>query len=314
MESLRLRLTLPLSLVALTFGCAHARPASPGANALFRDAVRVAELRTEGGWVVDRVEAEQALPSLLNSYCRAPLAARTEASQFVDAQITEQGGPVEAAWRARGKDLGAVDGLLLLTRTRFLLGEADKHAAQDCPFYLEPKESYRGVHTDAERYIVYAEAGARGVVSNLGSRFSFGAMTVVRVFGGYGLSNDRTLLIGLEGAASAQLSRGSDTLIDNKPRLLTTFALPVILRNFATTRFFDIELSPTVIYTEVDGGLGPGLRVAAAYGAQTLRLRGFMPMFAGFVSAEANRRPDGTLLYLFSLGGRGGIDWAPFDD
>ncbi len=307
---------LVASLAALIFtsACTHLGPQSPTANGLYRDAIRIAELRTESGWLIDRIETDQAMPSLLASYCRAPIEARSASAKFLDDRIVAEGGPVEAAWRARGKDLGEVDELLLLTRTRHLLQVAEETAAADCPFYLEPSEQFRGVHTDAARVIVYVEGGARAVVSNLGGRFSFGGLTVVRVFGGYGLSNDRTLLIGLEGAASAQLSKGDDTLISSEPKVLTTAALPFIIRNFSTTRFWDLEIAPTLIFTEVDNGIGPGLRVAGAFGAATLRLRGFMPMFAAFASVEANRRPDGNFLYLVSVGGRGGLDWDVLGD
>lgn len=292
-------------------GCVHEHPAGVGADSVYRDTVRVAKLRTEAGWSIDEKEALDSIPPVMESVCRATPAARAEALSWLDHRIEELGGDPREVWLANDKKLSKVEDLLLATRTRTLLANA-LSLAPHCPFYLEPREDFRGVHTDNRQFVLYAEGGGRFVVSNLGSRLSVGGVTGARIFAGYGVNHDLTLLAGIEGSASAQFDRGDKTIINNQPRVVTSFGLPIIIRNTGLATVLDVEVAPTLVYTEVDAAFAPGLRLGLGYGAATTRVRGFMPLFSGFVSVEASVRPDGSKLFLVSAGGRGGIDWAPF--
>jgi hypothetical protein len=312
MDPRRLLLTGLAAATALAgSGCVHEHPAGIGADSVYRDTVRVAKLRTEAGWSIDEKEAQDSIPAVMESVCRATPEARSEALAWLDQRIEALGGDPRAVWLAEGKKLGKVEDLLLATRTRTLLANA-LTLAPHCPFYLEPREDFRGVHTDNRQFVLYAEGGGRFVVSNLGSRLSVGGVTGARIFAGYGVNHDLTLLLGVEGSASAQFDRGDKTIINNQPRVVTSFGLPIIVRNTGLATILDVEVAPTLVYTEVDDGFAPGLRLGLGYGAATTRVRGFMPLFSGFLSVEASVRPDGTKLFLVSAGGRGGIDWTPF--
>jgi hypothetical protein len=130
-------------------------------------------------------------------------------------EISARGGPVAEAWRKNGKDLGAVSELMLLSRTRALLEEAQRRAAAGkCPFWIEPEEDFKGRQSFRHRFLVAGEGGGRFSVGieNTGTAHAvigLGAGGAGRILGGYGVSDDFTLLVGGEVALGGWFPGGS---------------------------------------------------------------------------------------------------------
>ena len=118
-------------------------PKDPTERALFRDLERQVTVAATTGWGADRIEVDKLLGGALDSVCRVDVLGRRGLHAWLDAEISRKGGPVDQAWRARGKKLSRVDDLLVLHRVRLLLEEADASSV-DCPFWLEPENPFRG--------------------------------------------------------------------------------------------------------------------------------------------------------------------------
>ena len=133
-------------LAALALAACGPRPAprDPTARTLFRDLERQVTVAATTGWGADRLEIEGMIESTLDSVCRVDPLARRSLAGWLEAEIARLGGPVEKAWRERGKDLSRVGDLLVLTRVKLLLARAEELAG-DCPFWLEPEHPYRGL-------------------------------------------------------------------------------------------------------------------------------------------------------------------------
>jgi len=138
-----------VAIVAATLtlaACAHSLPPEPSERALVRDMVHIVQARDQVGWALDDLEVQAALPDAMASACRVQPATRTTALEWLDGHVEELGGPVEQAWRDRGKKLSAVSDLWLYDRTRLLLRTADRWAHDGkCPFWLEPEREFTGL-------------------------------------------------------------------------------------------------------------------------------------------------------------------------
>jgi hypothetical protein len=150
-----------LLLAALTAGaCARRLPPDRSAAALYRDLERLVTVAETTGWDIDRKEVEGLESEALDSLCRVDPLARRNLREWLDAETAAAGGPVEAAWRAAvaaGRDRD----ILRLHRIGLVLDDAERIAAVDCPFWLEPGP-FRGSRSPTP--LAAASSGGRVVV------------------------------------------------------------------------------------------------------------------------------------------------------
>src|SRR5262245_32376674 len=86
--------------------------------ALLHDLEKMVEGQEAMDWKIDRYEIESIMPDALESVCATPSATRVALLARLGRRIDALGGPVDAAFRRRGKKLGEVSELLFVTRVR----------------------------------------------------------------------------------------------------------------------------------------------------------------------------------------------------
>ncbi|HEX5063952.1 MAG TPA: hypothetical protein VFV99_31450, partial [Kofleriaceae bacterium] len=132
------------AIVVLLAACSRPpAPKDPTERALYRDLERQVTVKAATGWGIDKLTIDSMLDSALDSVCRVDVLGRRGLRAWLDNEIARLGGPVEDAWRKRGKKLSKVDDLLVLTRVHLLLDRADE-LSLDCPFWLEPQNPFHG--------------------------------------------------------------------------------------------------------------------------------------------------------------------------
>ncbi len=330
------RWTAPSALVAalralpLTFAvaCAMSLPEPLPQRALVRDAARVVDVRSSVGWLVDEAELQAALPHTMQAVCQVRPVDRAAALAWLDGQIAANGGDVVAVWRAKGKKLGAVEDLLLLTRTRLLLGRGDEWARLGrCPFWLEPAPAFAGVHTQGGRFILTLEGGGRVLQEFALGRVRYGGGGAGRLLVGYGISEAWALSAGLEFGGSARFTNLQLGEQREFPDLVGLAAAPVLLRwQLGLTVHAELESGPIayIDYARADAETGRvslqydlGWRVGVALGGTYLRLeQGAIPKFSVGVTVDRVPAVDGKpALTQVGVGVRTGIDlsrWTRF--
>lgn len=290
-----------LGLVALV-GCATARPAGAPEAALYGDLQRIVGIAETTGWDIDRLEIEGALGDALQSVCRVPEANRQALLAWVDGRIAARGGPVDAAWRRRGRRLSRVEGLLTLTRIRMVLAAAMDAAPRDCPFWIEPSVRFRGRQIVDDRWQLELAGGGKGILT--------GTETSDVTFGGAGrVSLYRHVGHRWGFGLAAELGGGADFTRDDqggRSGLVFAFDLvaPAIVRWRSVNSFFELEAGPLGHFTENETDLVPGLHVGATIGGQALRQRWFLPGAAFAISYERTFPDAGEPLHVVKLGFR----------
>ena len=306
--SLRASTLLPVAAVACGLGgCArHPAPVDPSERALFRDLDRIVTVADTTGWGSDRVRVDALLDTALDSVCRVDVLARRALMTWLDAEINRLGGPVEVAWRARGKDLGAVADLLRLTRVRLVLARAQE-ASADCPFWLEPDPPFIGRQISEHRWqLTFGGGGKASVLLQGGNHdLSFGVggrLLVGRMFdGGDGIYT------GAEVDATASFPKDA-TGMRTALQLGGDLVAPIVFRHTLTNAYFEFEAGWLGHATEQDwGAIDSGVHVGAAIGARALRARIVFPG-AAFAIAWERSFLTGPDLTVIKVGLRAAFD------
>ncbi len=297
----------PALVSVLVAGCGQRpRPVEPSERALFQDLERHATVAAATGWRVDRLEVEKAMDSVLDSTCRVDTLDRRSLMAWLDARIRDLGGPVEVAWRKRGKDLAAVDDLLVLTRIKLLLARAEE-LALDCPFWLEPEHPFRGRQISQRRWQISLGGGGKGIAVLEGDRQDFSAGGAGRLLVGRTFADGDGLYIGAEVGASASFPKddeGQRTSLQLGLDLVT----PVVYRWTLTNTYVEAEVGWLGRSTEVDwSDFDHGAHVGVALGARALRTRFVFPGAALGVSWERTF-VDGADRTTLKLGARVAFD------
>ena len=270
--------SLALAAVLVQLGaCARTLPAQPSQAALFRDLQRLVAVSSAAGWKIDRLEIAGLLPDALMSVCRVAPDERRALEQWLDDRITALGGPVDVAYRSRGRKLSKVKKLLELTRIRDTLRMAQTSANDDCPFWLEPKEKFAGRQISDDRWQISVGGGGRGnLVQQAGERdLQFGGAG--RVLLGRGLGSRVSLYSGLEIAGSASVPRGAG---GDRTNLIIggQLVVPAVLRYRLVNAYFEFEGGYLAHATEEDWGrVSHGMHLGVAFGGRAARVRWFFP-------------------------------------
>lgn len=290
--------TLALAvLVGAAAGACSARlaPRDPTTNVLYRDLERQVTVTAATGWGIDRIEIEGMLESALDSVCRVdPLARRSLLAWLADA-IARHGGPVDAAWRERGKDLDEVRDLLVLTRVKLLLERAEQ-AAHECPFWIEVETPFRGRQISDDRFQLSFGGGGKGIVVRQGDQVDLSAGGAGRVLVGRAFSDGHALFVGIEGGASASFPK-NETGERTALVIGVDLVAPLVYRRTLTNAYFELEGGWLGRSTEDDwNAIDHGVHVGFAFGARALRTRFLFPGAALGVSYERTFGDDATLL------------------
>lgn len=303
------RIVFACALCVACAGCATL-PEQPTERALFIDLRKAVELTESTGWVVDRVQLDRNAENALRSVCQVDPALRDDLDAWISGQIALHGGPAERMYKENGNDLGAAESVLSLERTRALLRYANDHAADDCPFWLEPSRNFDGVENDDNRFVLLAETIGFGSLAIQKDQAALGGGGGGRVLFAHGLGPQLTFGFGGEiggvGAFTANEKGGRS--------LETTFTagVPLLLRFTRFSRVLDLEVTPIVRLNPGWDVFPPGVRASAGVGILTMRASAFMPYVVLWVGYEYHPKSSSTPEdHALHIGTRVGVDWAP---
>lgn len=297
-----------LSLGALfAVACGGALPSKPQSAALHRDLERLVELADTEGWSIDRAEVEEALPSALESVCRATEPARRTLLAWLDERIAAEGGDVATAYKARGKDLGAVDELLTLSRIRLLLRRSIEAASADCPFWLAPSKRFSGRQILDDRWFLSLGGGGKGTIQRQAGETDVHFGGAGRLMLGRGFGQHATILVGLEAGGSAAFPKNADGErgdLDVTANIVT----PIVYRHRRVNSYWEVEAGYVARTKERNLDVSHGFRLGAALGGTASRRRWFFPGAAFGIAYE--RIAQERTLHFIKLGFRVAVDIA----
>jgi hypothetical protein len=260
-------------------------PQEPEPRALMRDLERLVTVTATTGWASDALEIEDIVKPTLDSACRVDPLARRALRDWLIGAIAAHGGPVEQAWRARGKDLDRVDDLLVLTRIQKLLARVEERTG-DCPFWLEPELPFRGRQISERRWQLTFGGGGKGIAVQRGDRVDLSFGGAGRLLLGRTFRDGHAVYAGLEAGASASFPK-DDTGERSALVIGADVVAPVVYRRTLTNAYFEVEAGWLGRATEQDWrAIDHGVHAGAAIGARALRTRFLFPGVAFGVSWE----------------------------
>jgi hypothetical protein len=293
--------------VVLAAACSRTpAPKDPTEHALFRDLERQVTVAAATGWGVDRIEIEKLLGPALDSVCRVDELGRRGLRSWLDAEISRNGGPVDKAWRARGKKLSKVGDLLVLDRVRSLLDRADETSV-DCPFWLEPENPFTGRQISENTWQLSFGGGGTASALRQGDTQDISAGGVGRLLVGRMFHNGDGLYAGIEVGGSAQIPKdemGERTQVVIGADVVT----PIVYRRTLTNTYFELEAGWFGHSTEQDWGrVDNGVHLGVAFGGRALRQRFLFPGAALAIAWE-RLFLDGDDLEIVKVGARVAFD------
>ncbi len=290
-------------------GCS-AMPDEPVERALYDDLRRIVETSERTGWLIDRLEIDEAAPAALQSVCRVAQPNRLSLRKWLDGRITSEGGPAKEAYERAGQDLSAVGELLTLERARALLAEADRIAADDCPFWLKPDDQFSGIQSNRRRFIVLAESMGSFSTYLKDGEITIGGGGGARIMPAWGVGDSVTIALGAEVGGRGQFSASDD----GDPALTAGIAgaIPLLIRFQDLTWFYDIEVAGLTLWRDSKLTWPPGVRVGVSVGISAIRISNFLPYVAGWAGYEFHPGDDEFPdVHTIRIGTRVGFDWDP---
>lgn len=277
---------LTIVVVAVAACGARALPQDSTQAALYRDLERQVTVAGAAGWNIDRLELDGLLSDALGSACRVDPLARRSLATWLDEQIAANGGPVEQAYRERGRRMSKVGLLVKLTRVQMLLARAEGAAAHDCPFWVELEEPFQGRQISDGRWQVTIGGGGKGMIVHEGERTDFSAGGAGRLLVGKVFDSRSALYTGLELGATAAFPKDD---MGNRGNLVLGLDVvaPLVYRYTLTNAYWEVEVGWLGRTTEEDlERLDNGAHVGISVGGRALRTRFFFPGAALGVSWE----------------------------
>ncbi len=269
----RARLLVTFTLTA----CAMSRaPEVPSERALFRDLERQVTVAAATGWGIDRLEIERLIGTALDSVCRVTELDQRGLQRWLDDEILSEGGPVDEAWRQRGKDLAKVDDLLRMTRVRALLARADE-ASLDCPFWIEPETPFRGRQISTSGWQLTFGGGGKATVTRQSGHSDLNFGGAGRLLLGRIFEDGDGLYAGLEIGGSASFPKDAVGMRGG-PVIGADVVAPLVYRHSLTNTYFEVEggwlgHSSEQNLTAIEHGVHAGV----SFGARALRARFLFP-------------------------------------
>ncbi|HEY5949310.1 MAG TPA: hypothetical protein VIV40_27640 [Kofleriaceae bacterium] len=282
-------------------------PKDPTERALFRDLERQVTVAAATGWGVDKLEIDGLLESALDSVCRVDVLGRRGVREWLDAEISRLGGPVEVAWQRNGKKLSKLGDLMRLHRVHLLLDRADE-LSLECPFWIEPVNPFTGRQISENRWQLSFGGGGTASALQKGSVQDVSAGGSGRLLIGRMFDEGDGLYVGADVGGSAQIPKdvnGERTSLELGVDLMA----PIVYRHTLLNTYWEVEAGWLGHSTEKDwGAIDQGMHVGFAFGGRALRQRFLFP---GAVLAVAYERLflDGDDLITLKLGARVQFDW-----
>jgi hypothetical protein len=272
------------SLALLASGCAaRTLPPQKIENRLYRDLERLVTLSESAGWQIDRVELDGMLEAALLSACRVDTATTSKLLDWLDLRVAELGGPVEDAYDARGRDLDEVEELLEVSRIRMLLRHALNHRSEDCPFFVDVEDDFRGEQIFDDRFLLFLGTGGKGMFVSDDGRYDISFGGAGRLLFGRGFGSRFVLYIGAEAGAVASFPRDANGGRSNLVLGLDG-VVPLVVRYRLVNTYLEAEFGWYGHITEDEKRLENGYHVGLAFGGQTSKQLWFFPG-AGFAAS-----------------------------
>jgi hypothetical protein len=297
-------------LASTVAGCARTLPAQRSQASLYRDLQRLVTVTATTGWEVDRIEIDDLMAAALMSVCRVAPDERTSLLAWVDAESRRRGGPVEEAWRQRGKRLNKVSELLELSRIRMVLSRAIDAAPQDCPFWLEPEHPFRGRQISDDHWQLSFGGGGKGILVHQGERTDINFGGAGRLVIGRNFGSRSGVYAGLELGASASFPKD-----DAGGRGALEFGIdvvtPLVYRYTLVNTYVEGEVGYLAHTTESADEFEHGMHIGLAFGGRATRKRLLFPGAVLGVSYERTFPDDADdePLNAVKLGFRVALDW-----
>jgi hypothetical protein len=296
-------------LCAGSGGCARPLPPEQPASYAYRDLQRLVSLSAATGWKIDRVEVESLLPDALMTVCQVTPATRAALLAWLDERIAALGGPVEEAYARAGGSLRAISELVELSRVRMTLARAIEVADDDCPFWIEADDRFRGRQVSDDRWQLSLGGGGKGIVANQDGQTDIRAGGAGRLLFGRTIGPSFGVYTGVETGAIATFPKDDD---GNRSNLLlgVELVVPLVVRYTHVNTYVEAEVGWLGRVTEDDvHSLDHGFHLGAAFGGRATRRRWFFPGAAFGVSYEQTvPRAGEPVLRTFKFGFRVAID------
>ncbi len=282
-------------------------PKDPTERALFRDLERHVTVAAATGWSVDKIELDKMMGSALDSVCRVDTLGRRGLREWLDNEIARLGGPVEEAWKNRGKKLSNVSELLVLTRVRLLLDRADEMSL-DCPFWIEPENPFDGRQISENRWQLSFGGGGTGSAIQQGKAQDFSAGGVGRLMIGRTWKDGDGLYVGAELGGSAQFPK--DSMGDRTSLVIgVDLVTPLVYRHTLLNTYWEVEAGWLGHASEENWkDIDHGVHLGFAFGGRALRQRFLFPGAVLAVAWERLIVPGDDLLTV-KVGARVAFDW-----
>ena len=280
-------------------------PAETATANLHRDLERIVELADTEGWSIDRVELEETLPAALMSVCRTEAATRAGLASWLDVEIERRGGDVQTAYEAKGRNLSAVDDLLILTRIRMLLSRSMEAAEVDCPFWIHPRGEFAGRQILDDRFLLSLGGGGKGIMVRQRGETDMNFGGAGRLLVGRAFGRHATVLTGMELGGSAAFPRDEEGERGSLA-IAVDVAVPLVYRHRLVNSYWEIESGYVAHVVEGEEDPSHGVRLGLAVGGTTRRRRWIFPGVAFGVSYE--RIQEDKVLHMVKLGFRVALD------
>lgn len=301
-----MKLWILLALLLLSACGKRPGPTQPTERVLFRDLERLVTVAATTGWGIDRLEIENMLETTLDSTCRVDPLTRRSLATWLTSEIEKRGGPVDKAWRERGKKLSKVDDLLVLTRIQMLLARAEE-VAHECPFWIEPEDHFRGRQISERKFQLLFSGGGKGIAIAQGNDVDISAGGAGRLLLGRMFEGGHGFFAGIEIGGSAAFPKdamGMRTALE----LAADIVFPLVVRRTFTNSYIEFEGGYLTRTTERDwSAYDHGIHVGVSFGARSLRQRFVFPGVAFGISYERILL-DGDDLRMIKVGARVALD------
>ena len=289
-------------------------------EALYRDLSSLVIFHERLDWISDEQSLQNMEGKLLEVICQLEQGQLKELQQSLQEQISTRG-RVEERWReaeraaqrgeAEPPELSDYRQELRVERVLMALERGIAQRAR-CPFWLNPRGAYKGIHRDAGRFQLILESmGSLQVVrapegwSLKGSQI--GGSTQGRLLIAHGLSLKTALAIGIElgGASTFPTNQQGERELKG----LLTGGVPMMLRWWLGGLRFDTEASLLARFPEGGDEL-LGFRVSQGVGFSTLRVSGLLPHFMIWTGFESFYPEQQAQITIFRIGTRVGFSWG----
>ena len=305
-HSLRSILSIGFLVCGLFFaGCTTLPPNSVQRSA-FHDLNAMITQYERTDWLTDEAAYQDLAPRIQETVCQTPQEARQGLRTWLEQQIEQKGGSAKTQWGA-GVPLSELKSVLRLERVLGSLTFSEQR--QDgCPFWLQPKKEFRGIHRDYGRLLFIGESMGSFQLINQNNDYFLGGAGQGRLLSGYGVHENLSLALGLEVGGASIFPK--DDLGQRTVRATWAAGIPFISRTLIGNYVWDVEAAALGRYQEGSDKIQPGFRLASAIGVRTLRIAGLQPHILVWMGYERFSGPPDEF-QIVRAGTRVGFSWSP---